>query len=556
MAVLTYLGHACFCIETDAAALLIDPWLSPKGAFLGSWRQLPPNDHCLEWVIAKARSKPMMIYVTHEHEDHYDEETLKALLPLASGLIIPDYENDFMLNLVERHLRVAPRLARENELQHFHDIAFRIFISESGINRDSAIFVEAGGLTFLDCNDCKIFDRAPWLLENCGRIDVLTAQFSGANMHPTSYDMPAEAYRRISRQKRMRKFRAVHQFIEDLGARYFVPSAGPAVFPAPEHYALNFETDGVFPKWWEFRSFCEARNGKAAFVALDVGGTAAPAHDGTIGFNGLAEPLTDHDIDDFIAYYRLVDARHRRPAMPPEAEIVGFFERGFAAKARAMADAGDMKAGCPLYLELVRADGTGLAYRIDPDRPMLEKLMRCDPQPPYYLHRTSAAAIGRLMLSGKGWGTYYLSLLFRSRRDPDTYDSVLGTFFVANDEEDLRFGLRKLVEFRDNDEYVVLHSPDGARSVSCKRYCPHQGADLKYAHFDGRYIICPRHHWKFDCEQGGLADHSRETLDATIQDGSGQDGSVQRAADTAEVAVAAPQGDGFGEAGREIGGQA
>ena len=44
MTTLTYLGHACFLFETRAAACLIDPWLSPKGAFLGAWRQLPPND--------------------------------------------------------------------------------------------------------------------------------------------------------------------------------------------------------------------------------------------------------------------------------------------------------------------------------------------------------------------------------------------------------------------------------------------------------------------------------------------------------------------------------
>ena len=63
---------------------------------------------------------------------------------------------------------------------------------------------------------------------------------------------------------------------------------------------------------------------------------------------------------------------------------------------------------------------------------------------------------------------------------------------------------------------TVLVAEDGKSSVSCKRYCPHQGADLKYAKFDGRYVICPRHQWRFDCADGGKADNSADTLSAEI----------------------------------------
>jgi nitrite reductase/ring-hydroxylating ferredoxin subunit len=136
---------------------------------------------------------------------------------------------------------------------------------------------------------------------------------------------------------------------------------------------------------------------------------------------------------------------------------------------------------------------------------------------PYYLHRTSFEAIGKLMRSGKGWGTYFLSFLFRSRRVPDVFDSAMGTFFVANNDADLDFGLKKLAEFRDSNEYITLASPDGKSTVSCRRFCPHQGADLKYATFDGRHVTCPRHQWRFDCENGGKADNSNDTIDATIE---------------------------------------
>ena len=38
---LTFLGHASFLFETENVAILSDPWFSQKGAFLGTWRQLP-----------------------------------------------------------------------------------------------------------------------------------------------------------------------------------------------------------------------------------------------------------------------------------------------------------------------------------------------------------------------------------------------------------------------------------------------------------------------------------------------------------------------------------
>jgi UDP-MurNAc hydroxylase len=107
--------------------------------------------------------------------------------------------------------------------------------------------------------------------------------------------------------------------------------------------------------------------------------------------------------------------------------------------------------------------------------------------------------------------------MFRNKHEPDVYDSVRNTFFVANDTDELAFGLKKLTQFRSNDEYITLESFDGLSTVTCKRFCPHQGGDLKYARFDGRFVICPRHQWRFDCENGGKADQSGDTIDAVIE---------------------------------------
>ena len=51
-------------------------------------------------------------------------------------------------------------------------------------------------------------------------------------------------------------------------------------------------------------------------------------------------------------------------------------------------------------------------------------------------------------------------------------------------------------------------------------YCPHNGADLKYAQVDiNRNLICPRHAWLFNlsdhglCKKTGLSISGKEIID-------------------------------------------
>ena len=516
MTQLTYLGHACFLIETKEAGCLIDPWLTPKGAFLGAWRQLPPNDHMLPWLIAKMQEKPFLIYVTHEHEDHFDEETLSKILPYAKKLCIPNYERGYFKSRISSQLCYKPELIDENVEQSFFDINFKIFIDESGINRDSAIFVKTKDLAFFDANDCKIFDRAYWLKEQCGSIDILSSQFSGANMHPICYDIPEEEYKKISRQKKMRKFLAARNFINDLRPKYYIPSAGPAIFPYPEHYHLNFETETIFPKWWEFDAYLKDKKIETELIALDVGGSSFRNEGGELVFQAAAMPLDEAKLNEIIDYYRKFDKENVTPNKFSEAEVIHHFEKEMSDKVSVLKAHPSVPLSCDVYFSIKGEHGSDYTYVIEASAPDLKRVGLHNFKQPYYLHQTSIASLRKLVESTRGWGAYFLSFLFRNKRDPDVFDSVLSTFFVANDTDELEYGLKKLALFRDNNEQISLMSPDGLSSVVCKRYCPHQGADLKYAQFDGKYVICPRHQWRFDCENGGKADNSADTINAQI----------------------------------------
>jgi UDP-MurNAc hydroxylase len=343
----------------------------------------------------------------------------------------------------------------------------------------------------------------------------MSSQFSGANMYPVCYEKSPDEYKEISRQKKIRKFVAMRGFINDLKPKYFVPSAGPPIFPYPEHYHLNFEADTIFPKWWDFQTYLEGKEDATPFIPLLVGGSVTEDGKGGFNFDGTAEKLTDEQLRRIVDYYREIDAKRSAPPAPSPRDVLAYFERQMTEKIEVLKNNSTLRLGCALYFEVKMREAGSILYLVHPDRQVLEKAAREAIAAPYYLHVTTIEAIEKWMRSGKGWGTYFLSFMFRNKHEPDVYDSVRNTFFVANDADDLAFGLKKLVQFRGNNEYITLESSDG-RSVTCKRFCPHQGGDLKYARFDGRFVICPRHQWRFDCENGGKADQSGDTIDAVI----------------------------------------
>jgi UDP-MurNAc hydroxylase len=75
-----FLGHNCFLFQSQQSILVTDPWFSDKGAFFGSWYQYPKNHHLVnEFIQLTNGNKKVFIYLSHEHQDHFDLETLNKL---------------------------------------------------------------------------------------------------------------------------------------------------------------------------------------------------------------------------------------------------------------------------------------------------------------------------------------------------------------------------------------------------------------------------------------------------------------------------------------------
>src|SRR6478735_11839889 len=93
--VVTSLGHAGLRIDAPHLTMLCDPWMSPQGAFLGSWFPFPDNSHLRTPDVLDAD----WVAISHEHLDHLDLELLLGL-PARTRLVIPKYPAPEMYNRI------------------------------------------------------------------------------------------------------------------------------------------------------------------------------------------------------------------------------------------------------------------------------------------------------------------------------------------------------------------------------------------------------------------------------------------------------------------------
>lgn len=487
----TFWGHNCFLVEAQHEALLIDPWLCDTGAFFGSWHQWPPNSHLRDTVHKRCADKKLAIFLSHEHQDHFDTATLRTFASHPDCTVfIPDYKDKFLRDaLAGMQLRTVE--IGEGERAGAH-IGFRVFIDDSGINHDSAIFVEAPGLTFFNQNDCKLFDRLQMLKQELGEIDYYSVQFSGANWHPACFDLPDDQRRLLAKRKALNKLRNVLGGARALAPRWLLPAAGPAFFPFLDA-ALNSGTGNIFVHQDELDRYLN-QNG--------VGDILYPRPGERIGEATNRTPIPAPNTAD-IASYR---ASHRDVW---EGVEDSFSKARFAAvlqrRLDAIADI-EVPAETPtLAFNWGDADADWL--QVDLVRKVL--IDAPAPQAPCEI-LTAGTRYFSLMCGAERWQDIALSLHARVRRIPDVYNTVANIFLFA-DESNLRASLVHNLNL-PKERIVIEHA---GQQFEINRYCPHQGGDLAYARIDDdMHVVCPRHSWRFDLGCEGMCKSSGMSINA------------------------------------------
>ena len=511
---ITYLGHAGFCVEVPSATIIMDPWLSPTGAFDSAWFQFPCNHHLAELVRHKLedRSKARYVYISHEHKDHFDIEFLNSLVARDFTFILPSFRRPALREVLASYQSNGSVVCHDGQTVPIGDGYITLYLDDSELNRDSAVLIRDKGSCFLNMNDCKLNDRLADVLNEHRSIDVFACQFSGATWHPTCYDYPEKTYREIAKKKMISKFEATAKAIETIRPKMYLPSAGPCCFLDPLLFHINFQPVNIFPRATKLLAYLDSRLRKSYPVYAPHIMPGDVIDVGKLDFAyKVPERVNEENFEQYMKSYagRYSDffARRRYPQSPEQLKRVqDGLRQEFETKMAGFVSSHRLKR-C-LYVQL--GDAPDKLIRVDFQRREVQPTTKIE-EADFYLMSAPSWEIERVLEKRLTWEDFSLTFRMRLSRRPDVYQTLIQGFLIM-ESEDLNHFCEKLLEIESRRARLIVEA--GGCRYSINRYCPHQGADLGEGWIeDGRYLVCARHRWRFDLHNNGRC----ETSDASIE---------------------------------------
>jgi UDP-MurNAc hydroxylase len=497
---ITGLGHASVLIETAHGSILTDPWVNP--AYFGAWFPFPDNSQ-LDW---DAFGQADYLFVSHLHRDHFDPENLRRHVRKSATVLLPDYPT----SQLEDELReigftsfVKPENGEPVDVDGLQIMIQSLTSPTDGPIGDASLWVYDGQHRVLNQNDARPSELDAFT--ELGPVDAYLIQFSGAIWFPMVYELPARAKQALGLAKRERQFDRTLRYIEELGARFVFPSAGPPCFLDEELWGFNDifgDQANIFPDQRVYLEFLEA-NGHSEGRLLLPGSVA----DLDTADCPVDHPISEVEVDkifgDKASYLREMQAR-RMPEVEaakttwahPEVDILAELTEWFTpllAEADHMAagidggirftaedaERGDVEILLDFHAREVRAyAGEKVRYRFRTRRAYLEHLI--------YLHEID-------------WvNSLFLSCRFSAHR-VGPYNEFVYTFFKCLSEERLNYAEGWFAE-QNAAEAAEMITLDGWQ---VQRRCPHRKADLsRFGSIDNGVLTCQMHGWKWRLSDG------------------------------------------------------
>ncbi|HET6878094.1 MAG TPA: Rieske 2Fe-2S domain-containing protein [Jatrophihabitans sp.] len=497
---ITGLGHASVLIETAAGTVLTDPWVNP--AYFGAWFPFPDNSR-LDWDTF---GKADYLFVSHLHRDHFDPEHLKKHVSKKATVLLPE----FPTTELEDALRdcgftsfVKPESEEIVELDGLEIMIQALTSPTDGPIGDSSLWLSDGRQRVLNQNDARPSELS--LFRELGPVDGYLVQFSGAIWFPMVYELPARAKQAMGRSKRERQFDRTLRYIEELGASFVFPTAGPPCFLDEELWGFNdifgdesniFPDQTVYLDWLREQGHDEGR--------LLLPGTVAELDEPDCPVVHPYDPHTVYASNETKAAY-LHDMRERRM---PEVE---------AAKAGWAHPEIDILASLQEWLTPLLAEAEHIARGIDGGiRFTCEDERRGDVdividfvarevrayagEKARYRFRTRRAYLEQLIAEHEiDWvNSLFLSCRFSAQRI-GPYNEFVYVFFKCLSEERLNYAEGWFAE-QNAAEAAETITLDG---WELQRRCPHLKADLsRFGHIEEGVLTCQMHGWKWRLADG------------------------------------------------------
>lgn len=500
----TSIGHAGILVETEAGSILCDPWFVP--AFFGSWFVFPRNDQLSDDLLERIEHADFL-YVSHLHGDHHDEPWLLEHLRRDIPILLPGYPTrEQQRTLQQLGFTEFIRTDDTEEIEIAPGLTVAIHIETSitdGPGGDSAIVVSDGESILVNQNDCRTNDLAQ--LRAHGPVDLHWLQFSGAIWYPMVYDLPEEDKRALCRSKVDAQFARAMRYVENIDARFVVPSAGPPAFLDDDLFALNMidgDETSIFPDQTAFLARLDAAGRRGV---MNVPGTTIEVRPGSIE---VTHPMPDEEVEAIFTDKRAYLERYRadwKPWLddlksgwhPPSTDLLSTLQQWWEplldmaptlreqVGANVLINAGDLAILVDFPAGEVRAhDGEPYSFRFDIPRELVETVV-------------AQRAVD--------WSnSLLLSCRFTAWREGE-FNEYVYNFLKSLSRERMRRAEAEVVrKLTPTDVLESMDEPDiRVGDYIVQRRCPHRNADLAaFGEIDGCDFVCTLHGWRFDLETG------------------------------------------------------
>jgi len=496
---ITFLGHAGFLVESGEDIILCDPWFSPFGAYAGSWFQFPSNDS----IDLVSLERATHLYISHWHEDHLDTwflNTRSDEFKRSVVVVIPKFEYPRLKNEIAE-CGYANIVEVGNE--YLTKSGTRIYIQrdENPLYSDSSITIASDGIVFVNSNDCKLtIGQEEEIVRRFGDVTVYAAQFSGATFHPTCYDYPSEKKIEISGTRREAKYQRIVNSANRLGAKIYIPSAGPACFLDSDLRALNLNPETVFSTASDFKAWLNENEERSwLYEPMLPGQILSVNESGGWRLSGDDRDPFFCENAEYIHQYaekRKLEIQGRIEQFDhPMQHILNAARQHFQTKlenvptlARKANVILEVRIGeFSFYVDTV----TGKIFdrEISPNNRQKYKL------------EISEFWMGAIIGGKIRWEDLILSFRFKISRSPDVYNEAFIAFLQLDSTAEREDYIQHLELLAKRDRERIRRNYNGC-IIEHDRYCPHNCEDLTEASIADGVLTCPRHFWRFSIEDG------------------------------------------------------
>ncbi|MCB0997743.1 MAG: Rieske 2Fe-2S domain-containing protein [Acidimicrobiales bacterium] len=498
----TSIGHAGILIETEFGSITCDPWFDP--AFFGSWFVFPRNDQ-LDPDLQHRIEHPDYLYISHIHGDHLDETWLPHHVSRDATVLLPGYPT----RELERRLRdmgftkfIRTSDGEEVRLNGELRIAIHVEVSiTDGPGGDSALVVSDGRSRLVNQNDCRTSDLVA--LRAHGPVDLHWIQYSGAIWYPMVYEETPETMRELVDLKVESQLTRAMRYVEAVGARATVPSAGPPAFLDPELFGLN-RIDGdelnIFP---DQRVFMDrlARGGHEGILAIP-GTTIEIRPD---GFE-VTHPMSETDVAAIFEHKREYLEKYQADYLPwLDAMKAGWTAHSDDLLGTVQAWWEPLLAMAPTLRAGVGANVLLRAGDVDILIDFPNGQVRAWHDEPYDFRFVIQRELVETVVAQKAvdWSnSLFLSARFRAWRRGN-YNEYVYNFFKSLSVERMRRTEAEALRKADPERNGMAGEEIRIGDHVCERLCPHRQADLAvFGEIEGDHLVCTLHGWKFDLATG------------------------------------------------------